>query len=150
MRALRVKSTGRSRTRPTHGLSRFTQKHGRKDSRARRRFNFRIPDLRADFTDKLPSTQSNRGRHERGDPCCRIPSQRRSHVYRPAGLVVQSGRDGDSRKAGRLYLQRVQPVDQTKYCRLSRKRQGLAPNSQLASPPNRTLPNVTGFISRNK
>ena len=65
-------------------------------------------------------------------------------------LGSKSGRDGDSRKAGRLYLQRVQPVDQTKYCRLSRKRQGLAPNSQLASPPNRTLPNVTGFISRNK
>ena len=125
-----------------HGLHMVypaSQKHGRKDSGARRRFNFRISDLRADFTDKLPSTQSNRGRHERGDPCCRIPSQRRSHVYRPAGLVVQPGRDGDSRKAGRPYLQRVQPVDQTKYCRLSRKRQGLAPNF-LNWPPLPTEP----------
>ena len=63
--------------------------------------------LRTDFTDKLPSTQSNRGRHERGNPCCRITHQRRSHVHRPAGPVVQSGRDGNSRKTGRPYLHRV-------------------------------------------
>ena len=55
----------------------------------------------------ISPTQSNRGRHERGDSCRRISHKRRGHVYRPTSLVVQPGRDGDSRKTGRPDLRRV-------------------------------------------
>lgn len=48
------------------------KKYGRKNSGTRGSFNFRISDLRTDFTDKFPPTQSYRGRHERGDSCRRI------------------------------------------------------------------------------
>ena len=51
-----LKAARRSRTWRTHGLSRLTQKYGLKDSRTRGSFNFRISDLRTDFTDKFPPT----------------------------------------------------------------------------------------------